>query len=224
MAKVLLAEDDPGIAEPIARALTRDGYEVIVADNGQEAITQAATADLLLLDVSLPDVDGVDVARAIRKSKLTLPILVLTARADEIDKVVGSEAGADDYVTKPFRLAELLARVKTLIQKGQGETSVDEVQGQDLRVQKTDKRVFQGETEITLTAKEFELLRLLLENQGSVVLRETLIKDVWGNDPQGSTKVLDSTISSLRKKLDDDTQDPHYIKTVKGLGFEFDAE
>ena len=226
MAKVLLAEDDPGIAEPLARALTRDGYEVEVAESGQLAIERAAGSDLLLLDYGLPDVDGSEVVQSIRKNGLSLPILVLTARADDADKILGDDDGADDYVTKPFRLAELLARVKALIKRGGQSESVptEDLAGQDLRILKGTRRVFKGDDELHFTNKEFDLLRVLVENSGNVVLRETLMKDVWGNDPQGSTKTLDTHISSLRKKLDDDAEAPRYITTVKGLGFQFEAE
>jgi len=124
MAKVLLAEDDPGIAEPLARALVREGYEVETAATGQAAIDLANTADLLLLDLGLTDIDGVEVVQTIRKAGQAVPILVLTARADEVDKVVGVEVGADDYVTKPFRLADLMARVRSLINRGPNEALV----------------------------------------------------------------------------------------------------
>jgi len=126
MAKVLLAEDDPGIAEPLARALAREGYEVEVATTGQSAMDLANTGELLLLDLSMPDVDGVEVIRSIRKAGQAVPILVLTARADEVDKVLGAEVGADDYVTKPFRLADLMARVRSLINRGPNEALIPE--------------------------------------------------------------------------------------------------
>jgi len=224
MPKVLLAEDDPGIAEPLARALVRDGYEVEVAVTGQAAIDGAEAADLLLLDLGLPDVDGLDVARSIRKNGHTIPILVLTARADEVDKVVGLDAGADDYVAKPFRLAELLARVRALVRRGQSDTvPVEDLKAQDVRILKGSRRAYQGENELHLTAKEFDLLRVLMENAGNLVLRETLMRDVWGSDPQGSTKALDIHISWLRRKLDDDAEAPRYISTVKGQGYQFEA-
>jgi len=223
MPKVLLAEDDPGIAEPLARALTRDGYEVEVAPTGQAAIDGAAAADLLLLDLGLPDLDGLDVARKLRTNGHNLPILVLTARADEVDQVLGLEAGADDYVTKPFRLAELLSRVRALIKRGPvAVVPTEDLSAQDVRIQKGTRKAFQGEVELKLTAKEFDVLRLLVENAGSVVLRETLLEDVWGNDPQGSTRSLENNISSLRSKLDDDAETPRYITTTKNLGYQFE--
>ena len=224
MTHVLLAEDDPAIAEPLARALTREGYDVIVQGTGQGALDNAASADVVVLDLGLPDMDGLDVARELRSSGNAVPILVLTARADEVDLVVGLDAGADDYVTKPFRLAELLARVRALLRRTHGEAAEeDELRAQDVRVDVAAHRAFQGERELHLTTKEFDLLRVLVANAGSVVVRETLMRDVWGSDPVGSTKTLDMHVSWLRRKLGDDANAPRYISTVRGLGFRFEA-
>jgi DNA-binding response OmpR family regulator len=222
--RVLLAEDDPAIAEPLARALGREGYEVQVHGTGQGAIDGAFTADLFVLDLGLPDMDGLDVARWIRNQGLTTPVLVLTARADEVDLVVGLDAGADDYVTKPFRLAELLARVRALLRRaGSDLTDEDELAAQDVRLDVGAHRAFQGSRELHLTAKEFDLLRVLLRDAGSVVSREALMREVWGSDPNGSTKTLDMHVSWLRRKLGDDANDPHYVTTVRGMGFRFET-
>lgn len=184
----------------------------------------ASAADIVILDLGLPDMDGLDVARSIRAEGLVTPILVLTARADEVDLVVGLDAGADDYVTKPFRLAELLARVRALLRRVGGDlTDEDELVAQDVRVDVGAHRAFQGKRELQLTAKEFELLRVLLRDAGSVVERDALMKEVWGSDPAGSTKTLDMHISWLRRKLGDDAADPHYISTVRGMGFRFET-
>lgn len=223
MTHVLLAEDDPAIAEPLARALTREGYDVVVQGTGKGAIESASGADIVVLDLGLPDMDGLDVAREIRASGLTVPVLVLTARADEVDLVVGLDAGADDYVTKPFRLAELLARVRALLRRSHGETGEEEeLHAQDVRVDVAAHRAFQGERELHLTTKEFDLLRVLVANAGSVVVRDTLMRDVWGSDPVGSTKTLDMHVSWLRRKLGDDANAPRYVSTVRGLGFRFE--
>jgi DNA-binding response OmpR family regulator len=223
MTHVLLAEDDPAIAEPLARALTREGYDVVVQGTGQGAVDNAANADIVVLDLGLPDKDGLDVAREIRAKGLTVPVLVLTARADEVDLVVGLDAGADDYVTKPFRLAELLARVRALLRRTHGETTDDEeLHAQDVRVDVAAHRAFQGDRELHLTTKEFDLLKVLVANAGSVVLRDTLMRDVWGSDPVGSTKTLDMHVSWLRRKLGDDANSPRYVSTVRGLGFRFE--
>lgn len=191
---------------------------------GRGALEVASAADIVILDLGLPDMDGLDVARSIRAEGLVTPILVLTARADEVDLVVGLDAGADDYVTKPFRLAELLARVRALLRRVGGDlTDEDELVAQDVRVDVGAHRAFQGKRELQLTAKEFELLRVLLRDAGSVVERDALMKEVWGSDPAGSTKTLDMHISWLRRKLGDDAADPHYISTVRGMGFRFET-
>jgi DNA-binding response OmpR family regulator len=224
MTRVLLAEDDPAIAEPLARALTREGYDVVVQGTGQGAIDASDSADIIVLDLGLPDIDGLDVAREIRRQGMTTPVLVLTARADEVDLVVGLDAGADDYVTKPFRLAELLARVRALLRRTHGEVGEEEeLRAQDVRVEVAAHRAFQGERELHLTTKEFELLRVLVANAGSVVVRDTLMRDVWGSEPVGSTKTLDMHVSWLRRKLGDDANAPRYVSTVRGLGFRFET-
>ncbi len=224
MTTVLLVEDDPAIAEPLARALTREGYTVRSHGTGQAALDDLADVGLVVLDLGLPDMDGLDVARKIRSQGMNVPILILTARADEVDLVVGLAAGADDYVTKPFRLAELLARVRALLRRVGGDlTDEDELVAQDVRVDVGAHRAFQAKRELQLTAKEFELLRVLLRDAGSVVGRETLMREVWGSDPAGSTKTLDMHVSWLRRKLGDDANDPHYITTVRGMGFRFET-
>lgn len=224
MTHVLLAEDDPAIAEPLARALTREGYNVVVQGTGQGAIDSASGADIVVLDLGLPDMDGLDVAREIRHKGLTTPVLVLTARADEVDLVVGLDAGADDYVTKPFRLAELLARVRALLRRSHGDqVDEEELAAQDVRIDVSAHRAFQGERELHLTTKEFELLRVLVASAGSVVVRDALMRDVWGSEPVGSTKTLDMHVSWLRRKLGDDANAPRYISTVRGLGFRFET-
>ena len=224
MTNVLLAEDDPAISEPLARALTREGYHVIVQGTGQGALASATDVDLVVLDLGLPDRDGLDVARAIRAQGLTTPVLVLTARADEVDLVVGLDAGADDYVTKPFRLAELLARVRALLRRTHGEVEAeDEIRAQDVRVDVAAHRAFQADRELHLTTKEFDLLRVLVANVGTVVVRDTLMREVWGSELVGSTKTLDMHVSWLRRKLGDDANSPRYISTVRGMGFRFET-
>nr|NLD40615.1 response regulator transcription factor [Actinomycetales bacterium] len=225
MTNVLLVEDDAAIAEPLTRALGREGYNVRAHGTAQSALDDLAETDLVILDLGLPDMDGLDVARRIRSQGLTTPILVLTARADEVDMVVGLDAGADDYVTKPFRLAELLARVRALLRRVGGDlTDEDELVAQDVRMDVGAHRAFQAKRELQLTAKEFDLLRVLLRDAGSVVSRDALMREVWGGtDAAGSTKTLDMHVSWLRRKLGDDANDPHYITTVRGMGFRFET-
>ncbi len=223
MTTVLLVEDDPAISEPLARALGREGYIVRAHGTGQGALAEVEGADLVVLDLGLPDMDGLDVAREIRAAGRTLPILILTARTDEVDMVVGLDAGADDYVTKPFRLAELLARVRALLRRSANEYAETDLSAQDVRVEVSAHRAFVADQELHLTAKEFELLAVLLREAGNVVGREALMREVWGSDPTGSTKTLDMHVSWLRRKLGDDAADPRYITTVRGMGFRFET-
>ena len=224
MTTVLVVEDDPAISEPLARALGREGYEVRSHGTGRGALGDIIGADLVVLDLGLPDIDGLDVAREIRSQGSSLPILVLTARTDEVDMVVGLDAGADDYVTKPFRLAELLARVRALLRRAGSDFQDDTLEAQDIRIDVSAHRAFQDGRELQLTAKEFDLLRILIKEAGNVVSRQVIMQEVWGSDPAGSTKTLDMHISWLRRKLGDDAAYPYYISTVRGMGFRFETE
>ena len=224
MTTVLLVEDDPAISEPLARALGREGYEVRAHGTGRGALGDILGADLVVLDLGLPDIDGLDVAREIRSQGSSVPILVLTARADEVDMVVGLDAGADDYVTKPFRLAELLARVRALLRRAGSDFQDDALEAQDIKIDVSAHRAFQDGRELQLTAKEFDLLRILIKAAGTVVPRQVIMQEVWGSDPAGSTKTLDMHISWLRRKLGDDATYPYYISTVRGMGFRFETE
>ncbi len=220
MTSVLLAEDDPAISEPLARALRREGYEVDVASDGPQTLEAAKNGgiDLIVLDIGLPRLDGLEVCRRIRSTGQAVPVLILTARADEVDTVIGLDAGADDYVTKPFRLAELLARVRALLRRGASEAKV--VQG--VRVDTDARRAWLGNDEIELTSKEFDLLALMVAEAGKVVTREQIMRQVWDSKWWGSTKTLDMHVSWLRRKLGDDAHNPQFITTVRGVGFRFE--
>lgn len=225
MTKVLLAEDDPTISEPLARALRREGYEVLIAADGRAALAEATrepTPDLLVLDLGLPLLDGLDVCRSVREAGVSVPVLMLTARTDEIDTVVGLDAGADDYVAKPFRLGELLARVRALLRRGPEPSTRRNAAGA-LQMDVQARRVFLHDKEIRLTTKEFELLRVLMREEGRVVSREVLMREVW-DSWFGSTKTLDMHVSVLRRKIGDDANDPSHIVTVRGVGFRFQNE
>ncbi|MGI8949755.1 MAG: response regulator transcription factor [Ornithinimicrobium sp.] len=222
MTRVLLAEDDETISEPLARALRREGYVVDVGADGRAALVLAEeeTPDLVILDLGLPYLDGLEVCRRMRQEGLTAPVLILTARGDEVDTVVGLDAGADDYVTKPFRLAELLARVRALLRRG---TDPQEVGDRPITMDIKARRAFFDGQELSLTAKEFDLLRVLTREEGRVVSREALMREVW-DSWFGSTKTLDMHISVLRRKLGDDANSPRHIVTVRGVGFRFQNE
>lgn len=224
MTRVLLAEDDASISEPLARALRREGYEVDVREDGPAALRAGlrGDVDLVVLDLGLPGMDGLEVCRRLRTDGVGVPVLVLTARADEVDTVVGLDAGADDYVTKPFRLAELLARVRALLRRGAAETTAPPPAVHGIRIDVESHRAWMGDDELHLTAKEFDLLRVLVRDAGRVVTREQLMREVWDTTWWSSTKTLDMHISWLRKKLGDDAANPRYIATVRGVGFRFE--
>jgi len=218
--RLLLAEDDEGIREPLMRALQREDYAVDAVADGAEAARLGVEDDydLLVLDIGLPTLDGLEVCRRVRAAHPRVPILILTAQSDELDVVEGLDAGADDYVPKPFRLGELLARVRALLRRA----APAEMLARGVRVDADARRVFKNGDEIALTPKEFDLLALLLANAGSVVRRERLMAEVWDENWFGSTKTLDVHMSSLRRKLGDDGADPELITTVRGVGFRFE--
>lgn len=219
MSRVLVVEDDDPIAAMLVRALERDGHRTSRTATGGTALDLAATEtfDLVLLDLGLPDVDGVTVCRELRHLDPGLPVLVLTARNEELDVVIGLDAGADDYVTKPFRMGELLARVRARVRR-QAETSPSVG---DVRVDGAARRAWQGERELELSAKEFQLLAVLVRNAGAVVTRERIMSEVWDTNWFGSSRTLDVHMSSLRRKLGEGP-DGRYLTTVRGVGFRFE--
>ena len=226
MTTVLLVEDDAAIADPLARALGREGYRVDVIEDGPTAVIRAGEGEvaLMVLDLGLPGMDGLEVCRRVRAGHPDLPVLMLTARTDEVDFVVGLDAGADDYVGKPFRLAELLARVRALLRR----RSPEVLEAGGVRMEPSARRVLVDGVEIVLANKEFELLRVLLARAGQVVSREEILREVW-NDPEMKTsKTLDMHMSWLRRKLGDSDGGPvagtdKRIATVRGVGFRFNT-
>ena len=227
MTRLLLVEDDSAIAEPLSRALDREGYSVVRASRGIDALTIAASEDhidFVILDLGLPDIDPLEVCRRLRKGGLEAPVLILTARADEVDAVVGLDAGADDYVTKPFRLGELQARIRALLRRTQvaEDTSSNVYDINGVSLDPSARRVYVDGEELSLSAKEFDLLAVLMREAGSVVTRDDLMREVWGAEWWGSTKTLDMHISWLRRKLGDDATSPKRITTIRGVGFRFE--
>ena len=222
MSRVLVAEDDPGISEPLVRALGREGYDVTHVTDGPAALDAAlsGSADLLVLDLGLPGMDGLDVCRSLRSRGSSLPVLVLTARTDEPDLVVGLDAGADDYVGKPFRIAELMARVRAQLRRSAGPEH-DVVQVGEIVVDDSSRRVTVDDEELGLTPKEYELLLLLMSKVGVVVGRDELMREVWQTEWLGATKTLDMHVSTLRRKLGPSGA---RITTVRGVGFRLEKD
>jgi two-component system, OmpR family, response regulator RegX3 len=226
MPKILVVDDEESLLETVRYALSRESFEVVVARDGAEAIRQfeAERPDLLVLDLMLPVLGGIDVCRRIRATS-RVPILMLTARDGEVDRVVGLEMGADDYVTKPFSLRELVARVRALLRRAgvaeSEESGVLEASGVRLDPERHEVRI-RGELE-NLPLKEFELLEVLLENRGRVLTRQTLIDRVWGFDYVGDTKTLDVHVKRLRARVEEDRHNPRLIVTVRGVGYCFDG-
>lgn len=223
---ILLIEDEGAISEPLAAALGREGFDAIVAGTAAKGLElfESRSPDLVLLDVMLPDGDGRDVLRRIRETSRA-PVVMLTARGEEMDRVLGLELGADDYVTKPFSAAELAARIRAVLRRA-GDTAEPEgvvLEAGDVRMDLDTHEVTHAGEPLELTVKEFELLRVLLERAGKLVKRDELVHEVWDPAWFGSTKTLDVHVSALRKKLGDDPGEPRYIHTVRGVGFRFEA-
>lgn len=227
MTEVLLAEDDEAIATPLSRALGREGYTVTVEHTGPAALARAleGSFDLLILDLGLPGMDGLEVCRQIRATRSDLAVLMLTARTDEVDFVVGLDAGADDYVSKPFRVAELMARVRALLRRRGAASEDGVIEVGALRLEPAARRVLLDGHEIPLANKEYELLKILLDHAGQVVSRETILREVWGDAELRGSKTLDMHMSWLRRKIGDEgTVAERRIATVRGVGFRINTD
>jgi two-component system response regulator RegX3 len=226
MARILVVEDEATLAEAISFLLSKEGFDVAVAATGPEAIESfdKSGADLILLDLMLPGLSGTDVCRHIR-TKSSVPIIMLTAKDSEIDKVVGLEIGADDYVTKPYSSRELIARIRAVLRRGELHDNGDE--GATLEVgpvrMDTDRHIISVNGEVVaMPLKEFELLEFLMRNAGRVLTRVQLIDRVWGSDYVGDTKTLDVHIKRLRAKIEKDPANPEFIQTVRGMGYKME--
>ena len=226
-ATVLVVDDEASFAEALSVGLKREGFRVHVASDGAEALAlfDALQPDLVLLDLMLPGLSGIEVCRQLR-TKSSVPIVMVTAKDAEIDTVVGLEVGADDYVTKPYRIRELVARMRAVLRRAPAnESATDDVDVLDVgevRLDPTRHEVTVRGTEIKLPLKEFELLELLLANAGRVLTRDTLIDRVWGGDYVGDTKTLDVHIKRLRGRIEDDPAAPTRITTIRGVGYRFE--
>ena len=226
MARILVVEDEETLAEAISFLLSKEGFDVAVAATGPAAIDsfEKSGADLILLDLMLPGLSGTEVCRQIR-TKSSVPIIMLTAKDSEIDKVVGLELGADDYVTKPYSSRELIARIRAVLRRGELQDS--DIDGTTLEVgpvrMDTDRHIISVNGEVVaIPLKEFELLEFLMRNAGRVLTRVQLIDRVWGSDYVGDTKTLDVHIKRLRAKIEKDPANPEFIQTVRGMGYKME--
>jgi two-component system response regulator RegX3 len=226
MTRVLIVEDEESFADPLAFLLRKEGFTAAVAGTGQDALEEFDRngADIVLLDLMLPGMSGTDVCRALRQ-RSAVPVIMVTARDSEIDKVVGLELGADDYVTKPYSARELIARVRAVLRRGgeSEDTAAPVLEAGPVRMDVERHVVTVNGTEVPLPLKEFDLLEYLLRNVGRVLTRGQLIDRVWGADYVGDTKTLDVHVKRLRSKIEADPSAPRHLVTVRGLGYKFEA-
>lgn len=223
--RILLIEDEEALLMTLTDRLSSEGYSVEVARNGDEGYTQGTrdAFDLIILDIQLPKRNGFDVCRDIRQAGVATPILILTARGQTVDKVVGLKIGADDYMTKPFEMMELTARIEALLRRAPIRAPEQEnvLQFGELRVDLRGTEVSREGKSVALSAREFQLLRYLLENRGKTISRGELLKEVWGYNAATYTRTVDMHVASLRQKIEDDPKQPQLVVTVPGLGYKF---
>ena len=222
--RVLLVEDDPSIREVATLGLTQAGFRVTASPDGRDALLRFRQSpfDLVVLDVMLPAVDGLEVCRLIRKES-QLPIVMLSARSDTLDVVLGLELGADDYVTKPFELPELVARVRAVLRRAAGAPAEQVISVRDVEIDPAGFQVFRNGEEVALTTTEFKLLLELARRPSQVFTRELLLERVWNYDYLGDSRLVDVAVQRLRSKVEDDPAAPKLIKTVRGVGYRLDA-
>lgn len=226
MTRVLVVEDEQGLREPLVYLLEKEGYDVIAVEDGLAALEafKSSEPDIILLDLMLPGISGNEVCRVIRQTS-NVPVIMLTAKDGEIDKVVGLEIGADDYVTKPYSTRELLARMKAVLRRQVEPTNVEDgmLSGGPVSMDVNSHIVFVHGEKIAMPLKEFELLELLLENRNRVLTRGQIIDRVWGSNYFGDTKTLDVHVKRIRSKIEDDPARPVHLVTVRGLGYKFEV-
>ena len=224
MTRILIVEDEPAMVSGLRDNFEFEGYDVITAADGVEGLGRALkdSPDLVVLDVMMPRMSGLDVCKQLKAKKPALPIIMLTARGQEVDKVVGLELGADDYVTKPFSIRELLARVKAVLRRAQGAAKDQESYSfGDVEVNVRSCRVIRAGRPVEFSAKEFELLKYFLSHPGETVTRDRLLEDVWGYERYPTTRTVDAHIVRLRQKLEPKPEEPRFILTVHGMGYKF---
>ena len=221
---ILIVEDDPSIAKGLKKNLGFEGYEVLVATDGTSGLSLAVdkAPDLILLDLMLPGMNGLQVLREIRKRELDMPVIVLTAKGEEMDKVQGLNLGADDYMTKPFGLQELLARIQAVLRrKHRFDQSIEQVRFGEVEIDFTQRLVKVQGKEVPFTAKEFDLLHFFLGREGKALGRQEILNRVWGFDYFGTDRTVDNFINRLRQKLEPDPEHPSHLRTVRGIGYRF---
>ncbi|MDT9755275.1 response regulator transcription factor [Heyndrickxia coagulans] len=226
--KILVVDDEPSIVTLLKFNLEQAGFEVLTASDGNEGYDTARKEklDVIILDLMLPGMDGMDVCKQLRLGKINTPILMLTAKSDELDKILGLELGADDYITKPFSPREVVARVKAILRRAETKTeeeTADAIKVGDLRILPEQFEAYFKEKKLELTPKEFELLLYLANHAGKVLSRDQLLDAVWNFDFAGDTRIVDVHISHLREKMEEDTKQPQYIKTVRGFGYKMEV-
>jgi two-component system, OmpR family, alkaline phosphatase synthesis response regulator PhoP len=224
--KILLVEDEPGLLLTLSDRLRSEGYRVETASDGQKGLERASTGeyDLIILDIMLPRKGGLDVCRDLRQQGFTTPILMLTARGQVLDKVLGLKIGADDYLSKPFDMMELLARTEALLRRPAPPAAVNTFQFGNVRIDFRSTTVSRDGEKITLSAREFQLLRYFIEHRGETLSREELLKNVWGYEAMPATRTVDVHVAWLRQKLEPDPKRPQYILTLSGFGYKFTGQ
>ncbi len=221
---ILIVEDDEVLLQTLAYNLTREGYGVSVASDGQTALAQARNdiPDLIILDVMLPGLDGLSVCRILRR-EVNASIIMLTARSSEVDKIIGLDSGADDYITKPFSLGELLARVRAALRRSPKPAGAELLESGDLKLDLVGRKVYKGNLELSLSYKEFDLLAELMRNPGIVLSRDLLLTKVWGYDYYGESRTVDVHVRWLREKIEEEPSSPKRITTIRSIGYRFEG-
>lgn len=224
--KILVVDDEIHIVELIKYNLETNGYKVYTAHDGKEALKTAEekSVDLIILDLMMPEMDGLETCKALKRKENTdgIPIIMLTAKGEEFDKILGLELGADDYITKPFSVRELIARVKVVLRRSVSDSDdEDAVSIGPLVIDTSKHEVLKNGERLDLTLKEFELLKLLITNKGKVLTRDSLLDRIWGYEYYGETRTVDVHIRHLRQKIEDDDKNPQYIETIRGIGYRF---
>jgi len=223
MARILIVDDEPEMVRGLQDNLRFEGYETLAATTGKEGLRMALqdALDLIILDIMMPEMSGWDVLRALRQKGRDVPVILLTARGEEVDRVLGLELGADDYVTKPFSLRELLARVRAVLRRPGPRQKAEVLAFGDVRLHVRARQAFKAGREVKLTRKEFDLLRYLVEHRGEVLTRERLLDEVWGYEQFPTTRTVDTHILRLRHKFETDPERPAHILTAHGQGYKF---